>query len=174
MALVELSMLEQRYLAVREVLDTRATVTDVASRHGVDRRTLHRWLVRYANEGIGALAERSSKPDRCPHQLSAVIEARIIAMSDHSSQLGATHDPHQARQGVPRRAVALGDLSIPRPAPPHRTTAAAIRTTRAGSAPVPWSYGRWTSWDASTSPMELPSRVRWSRWSGQQSPNLGW
>ena len=51
MALVELSMLEQRYLAVREVLDTGASVTDVATRHGVDRRTLHRWLLRYANEG---------------------------------------------------------------------------------------------------------------------------
>jgi len=80
MALVELSMLEQRYLAVREVLDTGATVTDVATRHGVDRRTLHRWLVRYANEGMGALADKSSKPDSCPHQLSAVIEARIISM----------------------------------------------------------------------------------------------
>jgi transposase-like protein len=80
MALVELSMLEQRYVAVREVLDTGASVTDVATRHGVDRRTLHRWLVRYANEGIGALADKSSKPDTCPHQLSAVIEARIISM----------------------------------------------------------------------------------------------
>ena len=80
MALAELSMLEQRYLAVREVLDTGATVSDVAARHGVDRRTLHRWLVRYANDGIGALAEKSSKPDRCPHQLSPVIEARIISM----------------------------------------------------------------------------------------------
>jgi transposase InsO family protein len=80
MALVELSMLEQRYLAVREVLDTGASVTDVATRHGVDRRTLHRWLVRYANEGIGALADKSSKPDTCPHQLAAVIEARIISM----------------------------------------------------------------------------------------------
>jgi transposase InsO family protein len=80
MALVELSMLEQRYLAVREVLDTGATVTDVATRHGVDRRTLHRWLLRYANDGIGALAEKSSKPDRCPHQISPVVEARIISM----------------------------------------------------------------------------------------------
>jgi transposase len=80
MALADLSVLEQRYLAVREVLDTGATVTDVAARHGIDRRTLHRWLVRYASEGIGALAEKSSKPDTCPHQLSPVIEARIIAM----------------------------------------------------------------------------------------------
>jgi transposase len=76
----ELSMLEQRYLAVREVLDTGATVSDVAARHGVDRRTLHRWLVRYANDGIGALAEKSSKPDHCPHLLSPVIEARIVSM----------------------------------------------------------------------------------------------
>jgi transposase-like protein len=80
MALADLSELEQRYLAVREVLDTGATVTDVAARHGIDRRTLHRWLVRYANQGIGALPEKSSKPDTCPLQLSAVIEARIIAM----------------------------------------------------------------------------------------------
>ena len=80
MALVELSMLEQRYLAVREVLDTGASVTDLATRHGVDRRTLHRWLVRYANGDIADLADKSSKPDTCPHQLSAVIEARIISM----------------------------------------------------------------------------------------------
>ncbi len=40
--LSELTVVEQRYLAVREVLDTGATVTDVARRYGVDRRTLHR------------------------------------------------------------------------------------------------------------------------------------
>ena len=77
--LVELSMVEQRYDAVKEVLDG-ASVTDVATRYGVDRRTLHRWLVRYANEGLAALADRSSKPDRCPHQIAPEIEARIVEM----------------------------------------------------------------------------------------------
>jgi transposase len=48
--LVELSMVEQRYDAVREVLDG-AAVTDTAARYSVDRRTLHRWLVRYAKRG---------------------------------------------------------------------------------------------------------------------------
>ena len=47
-------MLEQRYVAVREVLHTGATVTDVAARNGVDRRTLHQLLVRYANDGMRA------------------------------------------------------------------------------------------------------------------------
>src|SRR5918996_4747897 len=77
--LVELSMVEQRYDAVKEVLDG-ATVTDTATRYGVDRRTLHRWLVRYANEGLAALADRSSKPDRCPHQMAPEIEARIVEL----------------------------------------------------------------------------------------------
>ena len=65
-------MVEQRYLAVREVLEG-AKVTDVATRNGVDRRPVHRWLLRYANEGLGALADRSSRPDRCPHQIAAMI-----------------------------------------------------------------------------------------------------
>jgi transposase InsO family protein len=77
--LVELSMVEQRYDAVREVLDG-ATVSDTATRYGVDRRTLHRWLVRYANDGLAALTDKSSKPDRCPHQIAPEIEARIVEM----------------------------------------------------------------------------------------------
>jgi transposase len=77
--LVELSMVEQRYDAVKEVLDG-ATITATATRYGVDRRTLHRWLVRYANEGLAALGDKSSKPDRCPHQMAPEIEARIVAL----------------------------------------------------------------------------------------------
>jgi len=78
--LQELSMVEQRYQAVREVLDGAASITEVAIRFGVDRRTLHRWLVRYANGGLGALADRSSKPERCPHQIAPEIEARIVEL----------------------------------------------------------------------------------------------
>ncbi|MDQ5873767.1 MAG: leucine zipper domain-containing protein [Actinomycetota bacterium] len=78
--IVELSMVEQRYQAVREVLDTGASVTDVATRHCVDRRTLHRWLVRHATHGLAALADRSSKPDRCPHQIAPEIEALIVSL----------------------------------------------------------------------------------------------
>jgi transposase len=77
--LTELSVVEQRYLAVREALEG-AKITDVAMRYGVDRRTVHRWLLRYANEGLGALADRSSRPDRCPHQTAPEVEARIVAL----------------------------------------------------------------------------------------------
>ena len=79
MPLVDLSMVEQRYDSVRDVLDG-ATVKDTAIRYGIDRRTLQRWLVRYANHGLAALADKSSKPDRCPHQIAPEIEARIVEL----------------------------------------------------------------------------------------------
>jgi transposase InsO family protein len=78
--LVELNVVEQRYRAVLEVLDG-APVTEVAVRYGVVRQTVHEWLRRYANDGgLGGLSDRSSKPASCPHQMSPVLEATVVAM----------------------------------------------------------------------------------------------
>ena len=68
--LVELGLVEQRYQAVLEVLNDGATVTDVARRYGVVRQTVHSWLRRYAAEGLAGLADASSKPVSCPHQMA--------------------------------------------------------------------------------------------------------
>jgi transposase InsO family protein len=79
--LVELGVVEQRYRAVLEVLDEGVPVTVVAARYGVARQTVHEWLRRYANEGgLGGLADRSSRPESCPHQMSAAVEARVVAI----------------------------------------------------------------------------------------------
>jgi transposase InsO family protein len=78
--LVELNVVEQRYRAVLEVLNDGASVTDVARRHGVVRQTVHEWLRRYAAEGLGGLADHSSKPLSCPHQMAPELEARIVEM----------------------------------------------------------------------------------------------
>lgn len=78
--LVELGLVEQRYQAVLEVLNDGATVTDVARRYGVARQTVHEWLRRYAARGLGGLADRSSRPLSCPHQMAPALEARIVEM----------------------------------------------------------------------------------------------
>ena len=79
--LVELGVVEQRYRAVLEVLDEGVPVTDVARRYGVARQTVHGWLRRYANGGgLAGLAERSSRPETCPHQMLPVTEARIVGL----------------------------------------------------------------------------------------------
>ena len=78
--LVELRLVEQRYAAVLEVINDAASVTDVAFRFGVTRQTVHRWLRRYAAEGLAGLADGSTAPLSCPHQMPPEVEARIVEL----------------------------------------------------------------------------------------------
>ena len=116
--LVELGVVEQRYQAVLEVLGG-ATVTDVARRYGVARQTVHDWLRRYAGEGgLGALADRSSRPASCPHQMTAALEAQVVAMRRAHPAWGPSRllwqlerdgvQPLPSRSGVYRALVRHG------------------------------------------------------------------
>ena len=129
--LVELGLVEQRYRAVLEVLDGAASVTDVARRYGVGRQTVHTWLRRYAAEGLPALADRSSRPSNCPHQMPPAVEARVVEMRRQHRGWGAAHDPEQA---CPRRRLAspLSVRHLPgaRPPPAHRPQATAQAAQR--------------------------------------------
>ena len=55
-------------------------MTAVATRYGVSRQTVHRWLRRYGEAGLAGLADLSSRPQSCPHQLAAHVEERIVAL----------------------------------------------------------------------------------------------
>ncbi len=99
--LVELGLVEQRYRAVLEVLNDGASVTDVARRYGVARQTVHTWLRKYASGGLGALADGSSRPATCPHQMSPEVEARIVEMRRaHPTWGPRTIVTHLRRQGI--------------------------------------------------------------------------
>ena len=69
-------MVEQRYLAVLQVLDG-IPVTEVAERFGVARQTVHRWVARYREGGVDGLADRSRAPRAHPWRISAEVEAVI-------------------------------------------------------------------------------------------------
>jgi transposase InsO family protein len=98
--LVELGLVEQRYAAVREVLEG-ASVTDVARRNGVARQTVHEWLRKYATGGMAALVDRSSKPLSCAHQMPPVVEARIVELRRAHPGWGPRTLLHElARDGV--------------------------------------------------------------------------
>jgi transposase InsO family protein len=117
--LVELGVVEQRYRAVLEVLDEGVPVTVVARRYGVARQTVHEWLRRYADEGgLAGLADRSPKPDSCPHQMSVVVEARIVGLRREHPGWGPSRirwelqrqgvDPLPGRSSVYRALVRHG------------------------------------------------------------------
>ena len=88
MALVVLSKVEQRLDAVRAVLGG-AQVTEVAAAVGVSRQTLHEWLTRYLLEGVGGLADRSHRPQSCPHATPESVRVRVAEMRRQHPRWGA-------------------------------------------------------------------------------------
>jgi len=76
----ELSVAEQRYLAVLAVIEDGVPVTVVAEKHGVSRQTVHTWLSRYADGGLEALVDRPHRPRSCPHQMDPAVEVRLVEL----------------------------------------------------------------------------------------------
>jgi transposase InsO family protein len=99
--LLELTVAEQRFNAVMEVLRDGLTVVEVADRYGVSRQTVHGWLRRYASGGLDALADRSHRPHSCPHQMPAEVEARLCELRRHHPGWGQRRLAHElVRHGV--------------------------------------------------------------------------
>ena len=71
--MTELSVAEQRYQAVLAVISDGLSISQVASKVGVSRQTLHSWLARYEAEGLDGLVDRSHRPASCPHQMPASV-----------------------------------------------------------------------------------------------------
>jgi transposase InsO family protein len=103
----ELSVVEQRYTAVTEVLGGMA-VTEVAARYGVSRQSVHRWLRRYQAEGLAGLEDRSHRPRSCPHQTSAQVEAAVCELRRQHPGWGPLRLQHELQRrgvaSVPSRA----------------------------------------------------------------------
>ena len=117
MALVEVSVVEQRYRAVLEVRSG-VPVTEVAARFGVSRQSVHTWVRRYAEGGLGALADRSRRPESCPHQVPAQVEAAVCEIRREHPKWGPVRivcelgrlgaDPVPSRMSVYRVLVRHG------------------------------------------------------------------
>ena len=133
--LVELRVAEQRYRAVREVLDG-ASVTEVARRFGVSRQSVHAWLRRYAAEGgLGGLGDRSSRPHSCSHQMSSATEARIVDLRRAHPVWGADRIRYQLQRD--KMVPVSGRTSIYRALVRHGLVAAEQRRRRRAD------YRRW-------------------------------
>jgi transposase InsO family protein len=88
LALVVLSVVEQRLDAVRAVLDG-ADVVEVAAGLGVHRATVHRWVARYLTGQLAGLADRSHRPHSCPHQVDEAVEVAVAEMRREHPRWGS-------------------------------------------------------------------------------------
>lgn len=106
--LVELSVVEQRYHAVMEVA-AGVPVTQVAARYGVSRQSVHSWVRKYEQSGLPGLADRSHRPESCPHRIAGEVEAVVCELRRRHPGWGPRRLVHELeRRGitpVPSRAT---------------------------------------------------------------------
>ncbi|MBE1589050.1 transposase InsO family protein [Nonomuraea angiospora] len=117
MALVDMSVVEQRYRAVLAVL-AGASVTEVAREVGVARQTLSGWVSRYRESGLGGLVDRSRRPHSSPSQMRAEVEVLVCELRRQHPRWGPVRlahevgrrgvDPPPSRMGVYRALVRHG------------------------------------------------------------------
>src|ERR1700761_7219562 len=137
----ELSVAEQRYEAVRAVIADGETVTGVAARFGVARKTVHVWLARYEAGGIEALADRSHRPRSCPHQMPADVEVALVELRLAHPSWG----PRRLGFGLGRRGVSVSESAAYRALARLNLVDPAARRPR---------DRKWKRWERG-SPMEL-------------------
>ncbi len=99
--LVELSVVEQRYQAVLAVIRDGVPIVQVASRFGVSRQAVHRWLRWYEDQGLPGLVDRSHRPPRCSHQMDPAVEVWVLESRRRNPGWGPRRLVHEAsRAGV--------------------------------------------------------------------------
>jgi transposase len=107
--LVELSVMEQRYHAVLEVLVGEVSVTEVAKLYGVSRNSVYAWMARYRDGGMPALADRSHRPRHQPRQLDSEIEALVCELRRAHPRWGPRRLSYELKKGdivpVPSRST---------------------------------------------------------------------
>ncbi|MCA1836690.1 MAG: IS481 family transposase [Actinobacteria bacterium] len=93
-----MSVVEQRYHAVMEVISGGVPVVEVAERYGVSRKTVHAWLRRYRQDGLPGLTDRSHRPHHHPGQLAAEVEARVCELRRTHPRWGSRRLVHELRR----------------------------------------------------------------------------
>ena len=88
--------MEQRYQAVLAVIRDGVPVVEVASRFGVSRQAVHRWLGGMRIRAWPGLADRSHRPPRCSHQMDPAIEVWVLETRRRNPDWGPRRLVHEA------------------------------------------------------------------------------
>lgn len=96
--------MEQRYDAVTTVTRDALSISDIAAKFNVSRQTVYRWLGKYEEGGLEALAAARSPPDGRSTRGGGPRHAQA------PPPLGAKAHPARAEEGGFRLPESHGDL----------------------------------------------------------------
>ena len=65
---LETSLMDQRMQFIVDYQRGLQSVTELADRFDISRKTAYKWIDRHAENGATGLADRSRRPQSCPHE----------------------------------------------------------------------------------------------------------
>src|SRR5437762_13260892 len=74
----EIRVEEQRLSMVQDH-EEGISISELAEIYGVSRKTVYKWLGRHEEHGLEGLNDVSRRPHHSPHQVTAEMEAAIVA-----------------------------------------------------------------------------------------------
>ena len=81
--------MNERTSLVEAYLEGDNSVSELARRYGVSRKTAHKWINRFREEGAAGLEKRSRAPHQHPNALSQEMELRILEWKANKPLWGA-------------------------------------------------------------------------------------
>jgi putative transposase len=76
----ETCAMNERILMIAEFRKGELSVAELCRRYGVSRRTGHKWLARYEEEGVGGLRDRSHATHDCTHRVIQEVADEVLAV----------------------------------------------------------------------------------------------
>jgi putative transposase len=95
--------MDQRVALIADWLRDEWTMTELAERYGISRKTAHKWVARYEADRIDGLAERSRAPHAHGRARSADVRAAVVAIRRQHPHWG----PKKLRAILQGRAPAI-------------------------------------------------------------------
>jgi transposase InsO family protein len=96
---------EQRQRFLEDYRLSYYSITELAERFSISRKTAHKWINRYKEHGQRGFRERSRRPHRYPRQTDAAIVEELVALRKRHPRWGARKLLNLMQRRDPRREL---------------------------------------------------------------------
>ena len=111
---LETSLMDQRMQFIVDYQRGLQSVTELADRFAISRKTAYKWLDRHEADGAAGLADRSRRPHACPHETPPGHRRRRARGASPSSPVGGEEaPPHSAPDRSARELAGPDDRVRP-------------------------------------------------------------
>ena len=138
---------EQKQRFTEDYLLNYYSVIELADRFNISRKTVHKWINRYLEQGPAGLEEQSHRPKSCPWQTKPGVVDEIVALREKHPSWGpkkildvlGRRDPERAMPSIPTGARILDRAGLVKPRRRYRHAHPGCPQTKAAAPNDIWA-----------------------------------